>query len=181
MTLELVDQHSGCSETGGHTHGKLCANFGTQSVHNESEKDSSKRKLKAEFWKYKNSDFILCLNFALNPLNGWWKTRRRRRKSFISSQALARLSDRLKKMETDFIPCRPEFLTKDWIMMVLNQYRSLKDQSLIRWSLDDSDFDSWDKHNSWRAITGHWWRWHKTGSWWSWTNTGNSQNVTFTF
>jgi len=35
-------------------------------------------------------------------------------------------------METDFIPCRPEFLTKDWLMMVLNQYRSLKDQSLIR-------------------------------------------------
>jgi len=35
-------------------------------------------------------------------------------------------------METDFIPCRPEFLTKDWLMMVLNQYRSLKQQSLIR-------------------------------------------------
>ena len=40
-------------------------------------------------------------------------------------------------METDFIPCRPEFLTKDWLMMVLNQYRSIKEQSLIR--CDDGD------------------------------------------
>ena len=42
-------------------------------------------------------------------------------------------------METDFIPCRPEFLTKDWLMMVLNQYRSIKEQSLIR--CDDGDDD----------------------------------------
>ena len=44
-------------------------------------------------------------------------------------------------METDFIPCRPEFLTKDWLMMVLNQYRSLKEQSLIRWLNHQRDYD----------------------------------------
>ena len=42
-------------------------------------------------------------------------------------------------METDFIPCRPEFLTKDWLLLVLNQYRSIKEQSLIR--CDDGDDD----------------------------------------
>jgi len=32
----------------------------------------------------------------------------------------------------NFIPTRPEFLTKDWVMMVINQYRDIKHLSLLR-------------------------------------------------
>ena len=33
----------------------------------------------------------------------------------------------------NFIPTRPEFLTKDWLLMVINQYRDIKQLSLLRW------------------------------------------------
>jgi len=32
----------------------------------------------------------------------------------------------------NFIPTRPEFLTKDWVLMVINQYRDIKHLSLLR-------------------------------------------------
>lgn len=32
----------------------------------------------------------------------------------------------------NFIPTRPEFLTKDWVLMVINQYRDIKQLSLLR-------------------------------------------------
>jgi len=32
----------------------------------------------------------------------------------------------------NFIPTRPEFLTKDWLLMVINQYRDIKQLSLLR-------------------------------------------------
>lgn len=32
----------------------------------------------------------------------------------------------------NFIPTRPEFLTKDWLLMVINQYRDIKHLSLLR-------------------------------------------------
>jgi len=39
-------------------------------------------------------------------------------------------------MEENFIPTRPEFLTKEWLLLVINQYRSIKKLSLLR-SPDD--------------------------------------------
>jgi len=35
-------------------------------------------------------------------------------------------------MEENFIPRRPEFLTKEWLLLVINQFRNIKNLSLIR-------------------------------------------------
>ena len=42
-------------------------------------------------------------------------------------------------METDFIPTTPEFITKDWLVMVINQYRRVHQQSLLRSPEDIKD------------------------------------------
>jgi len=42
-------------------------------------------------------------------------------------------------MENDFIPTTPEFITKDWLVMVINQYRRLHQQSLLRSPEDIKD------------------------------------------
>ena len=44
----------------------------------------------------------------------------------------------LERVMENFIPTRPEFLTKDWVLMVINQYRDIKQLSLLRLDIDKS-------------------------------------------